>query len=94
MATTAELLIEEQAVPPRGSSSPLAECRRALRIGKAILGLLDDLHASMRAAGTSEPIQAVDLDDLADAEASLKNVLGEIQLRAHCGLAKLDASRH
>jgi hypothetical protein len=84
----------EPATPPHSASHPLSECRRALRIGKDILGLLDDLHASVRAAAASEPIPAAELDALAEAEACLKNVLGEIQLRTHCDLAKLDTSRH
>lgn len=95
MAISAKLIeTDEPAIAPHGTAQPLAECRRALRIGKDILGLLDDLHAAMRASAASEPIPASDLDDLADAEACLKSVLGEIQLRAHCELPKLDTSRH
>jgi hypothetical protein len=88
------LVAEADAVTPRAAHHPLAKCRRALRLGKDILGLLDDLHASVRAAAADEPIPAADLNDLAEAEAGLKTVLGEIQLRAHCELAKLDPSRH
>jgi hypothetical protein len=95
MPSAAKMLITEaETVAPREAHHPLAECRRALRLGKDILGLLEDLHASVRAAAADEPIPAADLDDLAEAEASLKTVLGEIQLRAHCELAKLDQSRH
>ena len=95
MPSAAKMLVTEDAADaPRDAHHPLAECRRALRFGKDILGLLDDLHASVRAAAVNEPIPAADLDDLAEAEACLKSVLGEIQLRAHCELAKLDQSRH
>jgi hypothetical protein len=95
MPSAAKMLVTEaDMVAPREPHHPLAECRRALRLGKDILGLLDDLHASVRAAAADEPIPAADLNDLAEAESSLKTVLGEIQLRAHCELAKLDQSRH
>lgn len=95
MPSAAKMLVtEDAAVAPHGASHPLAECRRALRVGKDILGLLDDLHASVRATAANEPIPAADLDDLAEAEACLKSVLSEIQLRAHCELGKLDPSRH
>ncbi len=79
---------------PSHPHDPIAERRRALRIGKDILGLLEDLHASVRAACAPEQIPADDLADLEEAEACLKNVLGEIQMRAHSELAKLDRSRH
>ena len=96
MPSAARMLVtEDAAFAPHSTSHPLAECRRALRLGKEILGLLDDLHTSLRASTASdEPIPAADLDDLAEAEACLKSVLSEIQLRAHCELAKLDTSRH
>lgn len=97
MAGAAKRLATEDAVTaPQSLGDTLAERRRALRIGKDILGLLDDLHASVRAAAASanEPIPAADLDDLAEAEACLKSVLGEIQLRAHSELGKLDPQRH
>ena len=95
MPSAAKMLaISEPATTPHGAPHPLAECRRALRLGKDILGLLDDLHALVHAAAANEPIPAADLDDLAEAEACLKSVLSEIQLRAHCELAKLDQSRH
>jgi hypothetical protein len=95
MPSAAKILaINEPATTPQSASHPLAECRRALRLGKDILGLLEDLHASVRATAADEPIPAADLDDLAEAEACLKSVLSEIQLRAHCELGKLDPSRH
>ena len=71
-------------------SDPLAERRRALRIGKDILGLLEALHSSLRASSTAETIAPADLAAIEPAVASLRNVLGEIQLRAQSELDKLD----
>jgi hypothetical protein len=79
-------------VPHTHACDPLAARRRALRIGKDILGLLEDLQKSVRAAAAAEAVD--DLGALDDAGTSLKNVLGEIQLRAHSELAKLDRLRH
>jgi hypothetical protein len=82
------------AVLPASAHDPLAVRRRALRIGKDILGLLDDLHMSVRASHAAEQISSADLADLEDAEASLKAVLGEIELRAYSERAKLGRERH
>jgi hypothetical protein len=72
----------ETDVSPREEA--LAQRRRAVRIGKDILGLLEDLRLSL---------DAIDPDDVAESEPAdvcLKNVLAEIQLRAQSELAKLD----
>lgn len=79
---------------PAPVHDPLAERRRALRIGKDILGLLEDLHMSVRAGHAAAQIPSAEIPDLELAEASLKTVLGEIELRAHSELSKLGRERH
>jgi hypothetical protein len=74
----------------RQIGDPLAERRRAVRIGKDILGLLEDLRLSLHATGAFDTVSADGPSEIAPTNACLKNVLSEIQLRAQSDLAKLN----